>query len=606
MQNEPSERNFPRIPYPAGDIQVNFCKNPTCRNFGIPASTDLQPRGRHAMLMGRDDYSISGIKSKSAGIKCSVCNEVSTVKSNRSIVEEFDRISAYLKIKKVDPSCPNKECQNHTIGISSEKGHYQKFGKTAPGSLRYRCKSCMKTFTVAATSTLRHKKPHKNIQVFTQLVNQSSFKRTCKIVKIKMPTLFGKIDFIHKQCMAFVANRERRLINGDIPMERLYVSVDRQAYSVNWANTRDKRNIILWAIGSADNTSSYIFGMNLNYDASMDKVAVERDANAYHDYNTPAAFRKYARVWLSKDYMDARIRSASQPKPNTKSPLHENIVAAYTDVENQMETDVAEPQDATTRLPAKGMQVHAEYTAYAHFYLLKKLLKHVKKVRFFIDQDLNLRQACLSAFNQEIRDKMCDLFYVRITHDMPVHLRYNAISQMNQELYRLSEKYHIPETHWGIEEDDIPKIDLKLELIKEKMREMVPIGKWNDRWLIHPIANMSEPEKAVCHLTNSGQYEENRMAKIYSHASLHGIDRFFMQVRRRVRLLERPLASHGNSKQKWFLYSAYNPERMVKLLDIYRVYYNYCEASELDGKTPAMRLGLANGEIDMETILYYK
>jgi len=35
-----------RIPVEVGGIQVNFCKNPQCQNFGIPASTKRKPRGR--------------------------------------------------------------------------------------------------------------------------------------------------------------------------------------------------------------------------------------------------------------------------------------------------------------------------------------------------------------------------------------------------------------------------------------------------------------------------------------------------------------------------------------------------------------------------------
>jgi hypothetical protein len=43
---------------------------------------------------------------------------------------------------------------------------------------------------------------------------------------------------------------------------------------------------------------------------------------------------------------------------------------------------------------------------------------------------------------------------------------------------------------------------------------------------------------------------------------------------------------------------------VVKLLDIYSVYYNYVEVGE-DGKTPAIRLGLAKCKVDVEDILYF-
>lgn len=52
------------------------------------------------------------------------------------------------------------------------------------------------------------------------------------------------------------------------------------------------------------------------------------------------------------------------------------------------------------------------------------------------------------------------------------------------------------------------------------------------------------------------------------------------------------------------VYSPYNPAIIQKLLDIYRVYYNYCAVGK-GGKTPAMRLGLAKGKIRIEDILYF-
>lgn len=53
------------------------------------------------------------------------------------------------------------------------------------------------------------------------------------------------------------------------------------------------------------------------------------------------------------------------------------------------------------------------------------------------------------------------------------------------------------------------------------------------------------------------------------------------------------------------LYSAYQPENIEKVLDIFRVYYNYCLAGK-DGKTPAMRVGLTAGVADIGEILGFR
>jgi hypothetical protein len=155
------------------------------------------------------------------------------------------------------------------------------------------------------------------------------------------------------------------------------------------------------------------------------------------------------------------------------------------------------------------------------------------------------------------------------------------------------------------EHPDLTDNELKLVLIKERMRNMAEIGHWKDRWLTHPFPNMSEPEKAVCYLTDYGDYDEDHQAWLYNKASMHGIDRFFMRVRRRLSLLERPFATPSAGRRMWYGYSAYNPENIIKLLDIFRVYYNYCLKGQ-DGNTPAMRLGLAKGIVSPEDIIYFK
>jgi hypothetical protein len=141
-------------------------------------------------------------------------------------------------------------------------------------------------------------------------------------------------------------------------------------------------------------------------------------------------------------------------------------------------------------------------------------------------------------------------------------------------------------------------------LIKKRIDSMPEIGKWKDKWLLHPFPNMSEPEKAVCYLTNYDDYDEEHQAWLYNKASMHGIDYFFMLVRRRLSLLERPISTSSGAWRRWFGYSAYNPDIIVKLLDIFRVYYNYCLTGQ-DKKTPAMRLGLAKGVVVPEDIIYF-
>ena len=588
MSKENEEK---RIPEEFEGVQVNFCKNPQCPNFGVPASTETQPRGPGAKERDRDPYTVVGSGSHSRfspSIRCSHCNEMPPIKSNRAIVEELDRMSFYLTALPVN--CPNISCDNHQIDARADKSRYYFFGKTKAGSQRYQCKLCKSTFSVGSP-TVRQRKPHKNIHVFRLLVNKMPLKRICEAADISMPTLYDKIDFIHRQCLAFAGGRERKLLE-EMTIKRLYIAVDRQNYLVNWLQTQDKRNIVLNVVGSADNTSSYIFGLHLNFDPSLESAVMEQAALDSGDYQKKYPFRKHARLWLQRDYKDA-IERCRISRVRRKS-LDGEIESTYQEAIERADVEVAESFDETTMLPLKGMQVHAEYTLYGHFFFLRKLFGGVEKVRFFLDQESGIRAACLAAFTKKVKQGTCDAFYVRINKDLTIDEKKKALAESRKE--------------WNVHKRQYPELvdsALKLMIIKERMKQVKTFGKWQDRWVYHPFPNMSEPEKAVCYLTDMDKYDEDHMAWLYNKASLHAIDRFFMQARRRISLLERAISTPSSASRMWHGYSPYNPGIIIKMLDIFRVFYNYIERGK-DKETPAMRLGLAKGTVDMEDILYYR
>ena len=96
----------------------------------------------------------------------------------------------------------------------------------------------------------------------------------------------------------------------------------------------------------------------------------------------------------------------------------------------------------------------------------------------------------------------------------------------------------------------------------------------------------------------------NHGARLLLRASLSSVDRFFMQIRRGITMAERGVISASADRRLWFGKNAYDPDHLAKLLEIFRVYFNYCEVGE-DKKTPAVRLGLARGPVASEDILYF-
>ena len=374
-------------------------------------------------------------------------------------------------------------------------------------------------------------------------------------------------------------------------IRRLYLGVDRQDYLVNWQVRKDKRNIQLSAIAAVDNEYGYCFGVHLNFDPSLDSGAIQAEVESNGDLLLPCPHRRFARLWLSADYEEARAKSiATKQRDSNLSTMIDNTYMTALTRDDSESPDTPSP---LKRLPEYGMQIHGEYTMYGHFFFLKRLLGNVQKWRFFIDQDSGLRAACLSAFHDEIKARTADAFYVRINKELTVderRHRYNDAKIVFEEAKALRPGMKLQE--------------VKRELIKERLATMTTHGKWQDRWLDHPFPNMGEPEKAVCYLTDLGDYHEDHKAWLYNKASLHGVDSFFNQVRRRLSLLERPIHSKSNKGRIWNGYSPYDPGNVVKVLDIMRTVHNYMLPGK-DGKTPAERIGLAQAPLDYESIIYF-
>lgn len=575
-----SSRSYPRIPPEHGGVQVNHCKSPDCLNYGIAAEQKSVP--------GSNRYTLEG-KRGIASCRCTSCGVEFPLKSNVCIVEEVERLASYLP----PPGplcCPNKVCTNYAGQVpAGTDGAYASFGKTTIGNPRWRCNVCGKTFSQNLKAIARQREPHKNKAIFKLLVNKMPVRRIMEVTDIHPRTFYNRLDFLHRQCQSFAAGRERALAN--LPIRRLYLGVDRQDYLVNWQGRKDKRNTRLSALAVVDNEYGYCFGAHLNFDPSLDKKAIQAEVEKNGDLDKPYPHRRFARLWIDADHEKASAKSmiAKQRKLGLAAEIDEiyNAAMARDDIESP---DTPSP---ATRLPEYGMLVHGEYTMYGCFFFLKRLLGNVQKWRFFLDQDPGLRAACLAVFRHEIQNRTVDAFYVGIAKDL-------TVDEKRQKYLEAKARFEQAQAaHPAMK----PMV-VKLMLIKERLAAMTAHGKWEDRWLAHPFPTMGEPEKAVACLTDFGDYDEDHRAWLYNKASLHGVNAFFNQVRRRLSLLERPIHSKTNRGRIWYGYSPYDPGNVIKVLDIMRTVHNYILTGK-DGKTPAQRLGLAQAPLDYEDIIYF-
>lgn len=305
---------------------------------------------------------------------------------------------------------------------------------------------------------------------------------------------------------------------------------------------------------------------------------------------------------MSADYEAAVIRSAraSATKRPRRLPVSEEdklrgaIADTYDEAGERADVEVVESASEDTALPELGMLIKEQYTMHGHFQALARMLAGAEKVRLYLDQDSGIRAAFLGAFAARVKDRSADAWYVRILKDATIHQKERAVQEANMRLAEAKLRY-----------PGLSQQDLLIELMKEEMARVRVVGPFHDLWLTHPLPNMSEPAKEVCWLTDMGDYDREHVARLYLKASLHAVDRFFMQTRRLLSLAERSIVTASADRRVWHGYSAYKPENLARVLEIFRVYYNYCKVGK-DKKTPAMRLGLARAPIAIEDVLYFQ
>jgi len=170
----------------------------------------------------------------------------------------------------------------------------------------------------------------------------------------------------------------------------------------------------------------------------------------------------------------------------------------------------------------------------------------------------------------------------------------------------LSEKASADFKSFRVSNPILSDFEAKAEFFKDNWSNAIVAD--NKKWHAHPTPSAEEPDKVIHWITERGGKDVDEITPLMVMATLNATDRFFLSLRRRITFFERSISSASAIKSvgsKWSGYAAYNPAVLVKLLEIFRVYYNFVLTGK-DGKTPAQRLGVAKKVYSVRNILYYK
>lgn len=563
-----------RLPHPFNGVNVNFCKNPLCSNFGKPAELEDRrgkKRGNEGSL-----YRVGG-QGTGLSLHCHVCGTSSVVKSNKAVYEEFER-NLELLATPGGLHCPSVTCANYFKPVDSHPECYLAHGRTAIGTTRYRCKACKKTLSDGKRHH-RQKTSHENKTVFQMLVAKVCITRIAQITGLGPATVYDKIDFLHDQCRKFLADRERRL--PQMWFKRMRIATDMQDYMVNWPTKKLRKTIQFRAIASSCLDSGYVLACHPQLDSRFDTNEIQQAVMECGDLEKKPAFREYARLWNYQDY--AR---ALQLDARTFTPVRED-------------QDGAEHMTDDRQLPKQGAMVHIDYLAFGHFMYLHYLLaRNSGRVHFCLDADPGLANACLATWKDKFLRQQLDVAIMTCDKAATIDEKNAAIAKAVALKLKAEQEYPYltPFRAWleyFLANSEIPYYQ---GVARAKFLRANEIE--------YPFIKKSEPGKRVTFLTDDGERDARSIAARFHYTSLHQVDRFFMQVRRSIAGLERAPQYPRRASRKWYLYGYYSPEMVEKMLTIFRTYFNFIAKGE-DDKTPAMRHGLAKGPIRFEDVIYF-
>ncbi|MCW7553139.1 hypothetical protein NX722_10925 [Endozoicomonas gorgoniicola] len=558
------------IPAPEGDIQVNFCKNPKCNNFGIaPEGPDGNRRYRYLQKTPLTH-----------ALFCKACDRISILKANTSINSELQRFQ--FPVDSQPPLvCPEKSCENHARVVHQHQGSYRKFGKTASGSPRYQCKSCGKIFS-QKKQTRRHRRPELNERIFMSLVNRIPFNRICEIENVQPKTIYDKLTYIYNHCRRFSAKHELKLARQ--PKKDFFLATDTRNLHLNWQHASSRKNTCIQTVTTVDTDSGYVLACHDNINMEYSLEAIEQQLNDYPG-SQPLAFRPHAHFLVRSDYRATDVKSPAIQSNN----LLEDIEQKYREMSIRQDFAVAGVLNNNTSPPSEGVQVRFDYTLYGHFARLKQLLPDAGKHIFYLAYDSGLREACISLYADRIRSGQAEAFYIRIGNELSIASKRQKIREANNHFRA------VQECHPHLDKRAIEQL-----IILERMKEMPVIGHWGDSWLFHPSPHMGEPDKAVCHITHQSQLPEKELANYYLHASLFGASQFYERLKNRISMV--PIQNNAEPPGMWKLYGAYKPSVVIKLIEILRTYHNFVLTDKY-GETPAKRLGISQQGYSISEIL---
>lgn len=581
-------------------MNSNFCINPFCENFGEGQEIIGCKQTKEKMR-----YAFNGLNEEKE-IKCNVIGPngkpissrcISPLVSNSSVACEVGRLIEINSVidKKTEYRFHKADCPMEGTTPFERKELFYKWGKGSGNTTRWKCKSCNKLTNVLPEQRKNfsfHQKKNRVLPDFCDLImSRVPVTRVCKLLSIAPKTYYHKLDLLYEKSLEFLDRNETKAFKN-IEFKKIWINTDQMLYYLNnvrrrgcggddYSNIEDKI-FQTHIIGSVDQKSRYALRADIAYDYNVSIEQILKDTIYTNGDHLPNSLR----------YHD-RLRISAAPRIPTKHDTQS--LQGFLEEENIF----------TLRGKyIQGCNVKANYTALAHFILIREML-NAKDWRFISDLDFALIYPVFRAFVNEVKNK--NAHYFTCQHPTPMNSKesYRHYIKQKTDLEMWSDMKVIgKDKNWMVQRKILS--DLKnSDYWNTKKRLIRGISHDMDSKIEYPLSQIKEGPRYIDCITDASNESLELLSWQMLNANNFAIDSFFNQVRRSINILERPLYS---AKGKSYIYSNHNPRYAQQHLTIFRTFYNFCNPFK-DYKgvslTPAQRIGLTDKVFNKEDIIYF-
>ncbi|ULB08374.1 hypothetical protein ORIO_00255 [Cereibacter azotoformans] len=455
------------MPYPVAGIDLNFCRNPACAEYGILPDPFKRPNGSEPAPPGVPRGAVSGKKHEEY-YQCDSCGTTHRLKNNRAVAEEVERLRRIRSTDPSAPACRNTDCANHGLSVAAHPGMYQRFGKTKGGDARWRCKGCGKTFSVGKPAR-RHKRSDKNRLVLDMLCNDLSFAKMSRISGLAYRDIYRRVDFYFERVQGFVARREDfgRIDFRDAGSR---FATDSQALTINWPSRKRRFPVVFQHLCTAHARSGFIMEASFQLDPAVSPKEAEAQAAAAAEDHISTAYRDHARIWTKSEFDAHLVRLAK--------------AAGLAEVEEY-------------GLPATGSMLRYDIMQIAHALRLREHIGEGEVPLIFVmDGDAGLKLAFQAVFQPEISAGRAHLAVIDFDKAMTNDKRNSVVAEGREDLCR--------STGLSPAELNLIPSEFYAKIVDAEIATRLagtPIG----GWFSDPFSTKSEPNKRVLLLTRRAE-----------------------------------------------------------------------------------------------------